>query len=881
VDDQAIRHRTDPPDRAAVAWAGPFARLRIRAKLYLAFSAISVLVIASAFAAIAWVVNSDADLRDNLALAAFAERQSTVVELELMTMSDAIRGYLLDPSSQAEIIRKRAADDELSQVVAGLETSLATMPNVLRLINEIERYDDQTVNRAEDHLIELAAEDADAAKRAYQTDYMPMREHEIELVLSLRREVGRVKDAIQAEAVRTRVRQLRIGCLGAVGLSLLSWLLARLCARAIGDQIRAMTAAMGRLASGDTTIEIPAQAATDEIGDMARAVEVFRANLIAHRQGEIALRQTNLQFDAALNSMLLGMIMFGPDHRVQLVNARYYAVTGARAGSIVSGLTMHQVIDVTVAQGSHSGEDPGDICDKIATLLAARRSMQFETEMRSGLFVQIAAQPVANGGSVVTFEDVSEKRRSEAQIVFMARHDALTGLPNRRVFQDHIAAMLDAGGNGRWFALFCLDLDHFKTINDTLGHPAGDELLRQVAARLRGCVRDSDLIARLGGDEFAIVATGLDGDPALATELASRVVEAIATPYEVHGQSIAITTSIGIALHEPGLSGADMLKRADVALYRAKEERGTFAFFESGMDQLLQARVGLEADLRLALQRGEFELNYQPLYNLGARRVTAFEALIRWNSPTRGWVAPDEFIRLAEQSGLIIPIGEWVLRAACAEAASWPDHVGVAVNLSANQTKNQDLVALVRDALERTGLPPPRLELEITEGVLLQDSDTVMTMLRGLHDMGVKIAMDDFGTGYSSLSYLHRFPFDKVKIDRSFVRDLCEASRGREGAADILAAAATTAAMIVRTIVALGENLGISTTAEGVETAQQLAQLRQIGCTEVQGYFISPARPASAVAGLLAWTETDGSAQAKTVRDERQIATSVNEHAIA
>jgi EAL domain-containing protein (putative c-di-GMP-specific phosphodiesterase class I) len=296
-----------------------------------------------------------------------------------------------------------------------------------------------------------------------------------------------------------------------------------------------------------------------------------------------------------------------------------------------------------------------------------------------------------------------------------------------------------------------------------------------------------------------------------------------------------------------------------VALYRAKEERGCFAFFESGMDELLQARRGLEADIRLALQRGEFEVHYQPLYNLAEDRVTAFEALIRWKSPTRGQVCPADFIPLAEQTGLIVPIGEWVLHTACATAASWPNHVRVAVNLSPIQTRSKHLVELVRETLARTGLPARRLELEITETVLLQDTETVMQMLHSLHEMGVKISMDDFGTGYSSLSYLRRFPFDKIKIDRSFISDLrgsAENSENAEAVPDGLAAAAKSAATIVRAIVGLGHSLGISTTAEGVETAQQFAQIRQKGCTEVQGYFISPARPAQELMALLRRLDT-------------------------
>jgi diguanylate cyclase (GGDEF)-like protein len=464
---------------------------------------------------------------------------------------------------------------------------------------------------------------------------------------------------------------------------------------------------------------------------------------------------------------------------------------------------------------------------------------------------------MANGGAVVTFEDVTEQRHNEQQITFMARHDALTGLPNRTLLQDHMEAAVSRLSEGRQFAVLCLDLDHFKEVNDTLGHAAGDELLRLVAGRLSHCARDDDLIARLGGDEFAIVLTCGDDGVASATSLATRVIESIGLPYEVQGHDIVIGTSIGIVLSEPGVVGAELMKRADVALYRAKEERGAFVFFEAGMDAHLHARRGLEADLRLAIQRGEFELHYQPLYNLVDDCVTGFEALLRWNSPTRGRVAPADFIPLAEQTGLVVPIGEWVLRTACAEAASWPEYVRVAVNLSPVQFKSKRLLALVRETLDETGLAPRRLELEITETVLLQETDLVMTMLHSLHDLGVRISMDDFGTGYSSLSYLHRFPFDKIKIDRSFVGDLLGPSNTANGATgERPSAAATSAAMIVRAITGLGLNLGMLITAEGVETAEQFAQVRQEGCTEVQGYFISPPRPAAEIMALLRRLET-------------------------
>jgi diguanylate cyclase (GGDEF)-like protein len=434
----------------------------------------------------------------------------------------------------------------------------------------------------------------------------------------------------------------------------------------------------------------------------------------------------------------------------------------------------------------------------------------------------------------------------------LARHDTLTGLANRTLLQDHLEAAVAGLSKSQHFAVLCLDLDHFKEANDTLGHAAGDVLLRLVAERLRHCACDGDLIAWLGGDEFAItLASGVDGATS-ATLLATRVIESIGPPYEVQGRDIVIGTSIGIAPSEPGIPGAEFLKRAEVALYRAKEERGAFVVFAAGMDDHLRARRGLEADLRRAIQRSEFELYYQPPYSLVEDRVTGFEALLRWNSPTRGRVAPDDFIPLAEQTGLIVPIGEWVLRTACAEAASWPAYVRVAVNLSPVQFKSKRLVVLVHETPEETGLAPRRLELEITETVLLRETDLLITMLHSLHDLGVRISMDDFGTGYSSLSYLRHFPFDKIKIDRAFGGDLLGPPNAAEcTTAERPSAAATIAAMIVRALTGLGLNLGMLITAEGVENAQQFAQVHQEGCTEVQGYFISPPRPALEVMAML------------------------------
>jgi diguanylate cyclase (GGDEF)-like protein/PAS domain S-box-containing protein len=435
-------------------------------------------------------------------------------------------------------------------------------------------------------------------------------------------------------------------------------------------------------------------------------------------------------------------------------------------------------------------------------------------------------------------EDIAERKRAEAQIARLAHYDPLTELPNRVLFQKHLSeALARRVRTGDHLAVHFIDLDRFKTVNDTLGHPLGDALLRVAAERLRGCVREGDTVARLGGDEFAVVQTGLK-DMTGATRLASRIVEAMSAPFDLQGHHVVIGASVGVAAAPSDGEDADeLLKKADMALYRAKADgRGAFHFFERAMDEQLQARRALELDLRRALQAGEFELFYQPLYNLGDERVTGCEALLRWRHPDRGMVSPADFIPLAEEIGLIVPLGEWVLRTACAEAAKWPDHVRLAVNLSPAQFRDRGLVRTVVSALAASGLPAQRLELEITESVLLQDNQANMQMLHDLKALGVRISMDDFGTGYSSLSYLRSFPFDKIKIDQTFVRDILEDS-------DAMA--------IIKAVLDLGASMGIVTTAEGVETLEQLNALRSQGCAEIQGYYISRPAPAAEIAKML------------------------------
>jgi len=386
--------------------------------------------------------------------------------------------------------------------------------------------------------------------------------------------------------------------------------------------------------------------------------------------------------------------------------------------------------------------------------------------------------------------------------------------------------------------VLCLDLDHFKDVNDTLGHPVGDELLKSVTERIMQCVREADLVARLGGDEFAIVHVAATSETSALAQLASRLVDVLAAPYLLEGHQVVVGVSIGVSVAPADSEDPDqLLKNADMAMYRAKGDgRGTYRFFEPGMDARAQARRIMELELRTAVRAQEFDIHYQPIRDLRADRITGVEALVRWNHPLRGIIAPAEFIPLAEATGLIVPIGDWVLRRACADASRWPENLSIAVNLSPVQFRNRNLIAAVKQALADSGLAPERLELEITESVLLQDGGATLDKLHTLRKLGVRISMDDFGTGYSSLSYLRSFPFDKIKIDRSFIHELAT----RE---DSMA--------IVRAVTGLGKSLGIATTAEGVETTEQLEILRNEGCTEVQGYLFSPPIPLLQIERLL------------------------------
>jgi diguanylate cyclase (GGDEF)-like protein/PAS domain S-box-containing protein len=441
-------------------------------------------------------------------------------------------------------------------------------------------------------------------------------------------------------------------------------------------------------------------------------------------------------------------------------------------------------------------------------------------------------------GYLVAVVDITERRKAEARIAHMAHHDGLTNLPNREFYQDRLRQALDRSKPGKHVAVLCVDLDLFKNVNDSFGHPIGDRLLKQVSERLRSEVHGDNLVARLGGDEFAIVLAS-DVSPNEASDFADRLIGVLSAHYDIDGSEVVVGASIGIALSPgDGASCEELMRNADMALYRAKSDGGgVHRFFEREMDRQAQKRRDMERDLRRAFANGEFELHYQPLVDIAADRISGFESLLRWRHPDKGMISPAEFIPVAEDIGLIVSLGEWVLREACAEAMNWPADVKVAVNLSPVQFRSRNLVQVVISALAHSGLSPRRLELEITESVFLAETEANLAILHQLRELGVSISMDDFGTGYSSLSYLRSFPFDKIKIDRSFVKDLAQR---------------TDCVAIVRAISGLGRSLNITTTAEGVETVDQFDWLRAEGCNEVQGFLFSAARPAAEIEALLA-----------------------------
>jgi diguanylate cyclase (GGDEF)-like protein len=625
------------------------------------------------------------------------------------------------------------------------------------------------------------------------------------------------------------------GLLALVAFALVAFLLSRQITRPLTD----ITKVLSGIAEGDYESKVVGTERNDEVGDIARSVvslqksvkerdalrvRVHQKNTMLRSQ-ETQLREQNVLFDAALNNMSHGLCMFDTDGNLIVSNKRYEELFELAAGQIKSGMSTAEIaalLDVEILE-TEVVEAPG------LHILHPRASAgSHSTEMvktDADRIILTTHQPLADGGWVAISEDITERQEARDRLAFLARHDILTQLPNRIEFRDQMEVLLiRQQEEGSEFAILCLDLDEFKTVNDSLGHPIGDELLRQVAERLKVLCSDNELVVRLGGDEFAIL-TDLPVHKQEIEELAQSIIWQLSQPFQIADHEIVIGVSIGISVAKGDeTKGDELFKQADLALYRAKEDgRSTYKFFEVDMGTAVNDRRELISNLRNAVSNGEMELHFQPQYALKDHSISGFEALVRWNHPTRGMVSPGEFIPLAEDTGLIIQLGEWVLKEACRIAAGWPKHLRIAVNLSPRQLRGHAFSPVLIDALVKSGLHAERLELEVTESVLLTDSDEVLDALHQAKGLGVKVSMDDFGTGYSSLSYLRRFPFDKIKIDQSFVRSMAYSS-------DSIS--------IVKAVIELARNLKMTTTAEGVETKQLLEMLTDIGCTDAQGYFL-------------------------------------------
>jgi diguanylate cyclase (GGDEF)-like protein len=572
-------------------------------------------------------------------------------------------------------------------------------------------------------------------------------------------------------------------------------------------------------------------------------------DITEQRRAERELKEQHRRFDAALANMSQGLLMFDADSRLIVRNGRFLDLYRVTPADFPLGMSHRDLLEQLVRLAIYTGIDIDNEISNTVASLQAGEMRSTDRHLGDGRTLLVVRRPMSGGGWVATFDDVTERRRVEERMTHLAHHDTLTNLPNRSMFRERLDQALREATD---LAIFSLDLDRFKAVNDTWGHPAGDWLLKCVAERLQRCIRsETDIVARFGGDEFVIIQFNTKGPGSKnanpkgvgpkgannAEKLAKRIVDTIGKPFRDKSRDMHVGISLGIALFpDDGRDADTLLKNADMALYRAKSEgRNVYRFFEPGMDAMVRARRALETDLETALQQREFELDFQPIMNIASSEIVGAEALMRWRSPARGLVPPDDFIPVAEEIGLIVPLGEWALRKACAVAAGWPHGLRIAVNVSAVQIKSGTFARSVISALAFSGVPADRLELEITETVLMDESETVLRTLRQLRDLGIRIALDDFGIGYSSLGYLHRFPVDKIKIDRSFIRDI----DNRDTAA------------IVRTVIGLGAQLGITVTAEGVETEAQLEFLRSEGCGEAQGYLIGVPSKAADINRLL------------------------------
>jgi diguanylate cyclase (GGDEF)-like protein len=549
-----------------------------------------------------------------------------------------------------------------------------------------------------------------------------------------------------------------------------------------------------------------------------------------------AAQRARARFEAAQESLLTGLSMFDADNRLVVANRRFREMYNLEPEAASLGVPLSALLDGQSARIVF-GEANKMAIRRLARIAAKGRTIARALKLPSGAVIEVTLSPVQGGGWLAMHRDVTAQRAAQARIAHMARHDALTDLGNRTLFQERLTQALARLNKSCGLAVLALDLDGFKSVNDTLGHPAGDKLLQEIARRLSVRVSSPDVVARLGGDEFAIVQSD-KAQPEAAMKLASVLIAAVGEPCAIDSQTVQVGVSIGVAMAPQDARDADtLLRKADIALFRAKDEgRNIACRFRPEMDQRLRERRALEIEIREAIAREEFVVHYQPMLSFERNRIASFEALARWRHPRRGLLPPAEFLPLAEETGLIEPIGEYVLRSACREAVHWPNDISVAVNVSPAQFKSKALALTILAALNAADLAPQRLDLEITETALREDTEAVLHTLAQLRAIGVRIAMDDFGAGYSSLSYLRRFPFDRIKIDRSFIREMPKSAES--GA-------------IVRAIIGLGRNLGVATVAEGVESSELLGVVRDEGCAEAQGFVLSRAMPPDEVRAFL------------------------------
>ncbi len=790
----------------------------ITGRLYVAIGVLCVLLLAMSLQTIVY--------SDSVAASARLVARGSIDALgdadQFDELMDGYRRLVLaaDPASEEKVTGTEA---QLHKIISDSESSAALPSTVAKtLLSHVAILPEQAHS-----ILNLRDEPADAEAKQNFVETVNAAEDDVAEWKSLARE------ATSAELARmsTRATDMHRLYLFVMAGACLIGLAAALVSRGVLRRLRRLTTAMLSLASGNTSTTVPFRGEHDEVGRLADALEVFRT-----LAGSALISEANLK--AALESMVEGIAILSEDHRIVWHNQKFMKMQ-CLDRTDCTGWSSSEIFHHLIDEQGWTAELVEGMRERATAVRKHGGTATFEIDLPDLRSYTVTAVLMPNGNLLIASEDVTERRISAQRIHHLAHHDPLTGLPNRAAFQERLELAVDdaVSEHGLAVTLLLCDLDHFKEVNDTFGHPAGDELLKEAAERIRATMRKTDLLASLGGDEFAIVHITGSG-PEEAHALAERIIAVLDQPFEVQGNKVNIGVSIGVASAPfDAASPVELLKQADLALYVAKRGgRDRFVAYDPGMAEQFAERRALEAELRLTIDAEGLSVHYQPQVALESRHIIGFEALARWEHPIRGMIPPSVFIPIAEESGLIIRLGEWVLRRACRDAASWGTEASIAVNVASQQFRHQGFVDVVRAALRESGLPPKRLELEITETAMLNDGEQMLAVLTELRGFGVRLSVDDFGTGYSALHYLQKFPFDRIKIDQSFVREL--GSRDESDA-------------IVRAVSALGVNLGIPTLAEGVETELQAKLVLGAACGEAQGYLFGRPVSASEVRKLL------------------------------